>query len=704
MNDLAYLLDKLDDNPPSTLKGGVDSITRLWLLRLLVPLGGHRRFIRERGLDEDATAEAVGMGHWLESGEREFDEAKARAELRQLHAKAERARKVPPIPATLARNVRRLADLLGLTKTDQRILEFAVLLHNERLLDDTADYLGPLSSSRINHVLAVVLGLPEVAVRDAMSSQGLLARTGLVHLDRSGTGPLRAKIDLLSSGFADLMFTEARDAVHLLRDTVRPSTPPHLAIADFDHVEDTLGVLRPYLGRSIEGRRRGVNVLFHGEPGTGKSQLARILAREAGCELFEIAAEDADGDPVTGERRLRAFRAAQSFFAGRRALILFDETEDVFNDSDGPGKRSTAQKRKAWMNRALEENPVPTLWLTNVVGCLDPAFVRRFDVVLELPVPPRRKREEIVSAACGHLVDAKAVARLSASESLSPAVIARAASVASVVRDCIPEGSLGQALENLVDGTLLAQGHAPLSAAESVPLPENYDPRYINVDADLEAITQGLARSKSGRVCLYGPPGTGKSAFGCWVAERLGSPLYVRRVSDLVSPYVGMTEKNMARAFREAKKSGAVLLLDEVDSFLQDRRDAQRSWEVTAVNEMLTQMEVFSGVFIATTNLMDDLDQAALRRFDLKLRFGYLASVQARRLFESQCALLGLGAPAEGDFRALARLDQLTPGDFAAAARQHRFRPLADPADLVGALVRECELKEGAVKKAIGFQ
>lgn len=704
MDDLAYYLDKLDDNPPSNLDRGVGAITRLWLLRLLVPLGGHRRFIRDSGLHDDATAEAVGLGHWLETGEREFDEATARAELRSLHAKAERTRKSPPIPAMLVKNVRRLADLLGLTQADQRILEFAVMLHNERQLDDTADYLGPLSSSKVSHVLAVVLGLSESAVRDAMSSRGLLARTGLVHLERGGSAGLRGKLDLLSPRFADLMLSEAQDAMQLLRETVRASTPPQLAIADFDHVEETLAVLGPYLVRAIDGRRSGVNVLLHGAPGTGKSQLARVLAREAGCEIFEIAAEDDDGDPITGERRLRAFRAAQSFFRGRRTLLLFDETEDVFNDGEGLGRRSTAQKRKAWMNRALEENPVPTLWLTNVVGSLDPAFVRRFDVVLEVPVPPRRKREQIVSAACGDLVDAKAVARLAACESLSPAVIARAACVAGTVRDCLPADRLGQAVENLVEGTLLAQGHAPLSAADSVPLPENYDPHYINADADLEAIAQGLARSKAGRICLYGPPGTGKSAFGRWVADRLGFPLDVRRVSDLVSPYVGMTERNMARAFREAQKAGAVLMMDEVDSFLQDRRDAHRSWEVTAVNEMLTQMEGFSGVFIATTNLMTELDQAALRRFDLKLWFGYLAHEQATRLFESQCGVLRLGAPVEANFQALAQLDQLTPGDFAAAARQHRFRPMVGPADLVGALARECELKEGAVKKVIGFR
>lgn len=84
----------------------------------------------------------------------------------------------------------------------------------------------------------------------------------------------------------------------------------------------------------------------------------------------------------------------------------------------------------------------------------------------------------------------------------------------------------------------------------------------------------------------------------------MGRPLLVRRGSDLMSMWLGGSEKNVAEAFREAEAENAVLLIEEVDSFLQDRRGAQRSWEVTLVNEMLTQMESFEGLFIASTNLM----------------------------------------------------------------------------------------------------
>lgn len=67
---------------------------------------------------------------------------------------------------------------------------------------------------------------------------------------------------------------------------------------------------------------------------------------------MEIATEDEDGDPVAGERRLRAFRTAQAIFAGRPALILFDEIEDVFNNaSPFSGHRSTGQSRSRTRQR-----------------------------------------------------------------------------------------------------------------------------------------------------------------------------------------------------------------------------------------------------------------------------------------------------------------------------------------------------------------
>jgi SpoVK/Ycf46/Vps4 family AAA+-type ATPase len=431
--------------------------------------------------------------------------------------------------------------------------------------------------------------------------------------------------------------------------------------------------------------------------------LVKVLAKELECELFEVASEDGDGDAVDGQQRLRAFRAAQSFFAQRRALILFDEVEDVFNDGDlFFGRKSTAQTRKGWINRMLEDNAVPTLWLSNDIQGLDPAFIRRFDMVIELPVPPRSLRERIIRQSCTDLLDAPAVARIADSDSLAPAVVTRAASVVGSIRKVLGEPETARAMELLISNTLEAQGHKPIRKSDPNRLPEIYDPAFIHADSDLAEVAAGLVQTKAGRLCLYGPPGTGKTAFGRWLAEQLEVPLLVKRASDLMSMWVGGSERNIAQAFRQAEQEGALLLIDEVDSFLQDRRSAIRSWEVTLVNEMLTQIESFPGVFLASTNLMDDIDQAALRRFDLKVKFDFLKPAQASELLNRYCIQLGFAPPQPDELARLSRLRTLTPGDFAAVIRQNRFRPISTAAALVSALEAECTVKETATP-AIGF-
>ncbi|QSB02864.1 AAA family ATPase [Methylomonas sp. EFPC1] len=115
--------------------------------------------------------------------------------------------------------------------------------------------------------------------------------------------------------------------------------------------------------------------------------------------------------------------------------------------------------------------------------------------------------------------------------------------------------------------------------------------------------------------------------------------------------------------------------MDEADSLLSDRSYAQRSWEITQINEMLTQMETFSGIFICTTNLMDKLDAASLRRFDFKVKFDYLNPNQRWLLFQRECRRLGGQLPSNPENLAIfkqqvQRLSKLTPGDFAVVSRQ----------------------------------
>ena len=91
---------------------------------------------------------------------------------------------------------------------------------------------------------------------------------------------------------------------------------------------------------------------------------------------------------------------------------------------------------------------------------------------------------------------------------------------------------------------------------------------------------------------------------------------------------------------------------------------------------------------------MDDLDQAALRRFDLKVKFDFLKPAQASEMLNCYCLQLGLGLPQSDAVAGLSRLLALTPGGFAAVVRQNRFRPIKTAAALVCALEAECAEKK----------
>jgi SpoVK/Ycf46/Vps4 family AAA+-type ATPase len=232
-----------------------------------------------------------------------------------------------------------------------------------------------------------------------------------------------------------------------------------------------------------------------------------------------------------------------------------------------------------------------------------------------------------------------------------------------------------------------------------------FDATLLRTDQPIAPVLDLLERQPSGRLCLYGPPGTGKTALAAHIAERLDRPLLKRRAADLLGPYIGQTEQAIARMFREAERESAVLCLDEADSFLRDRQGAQRSWEVTQVNELLTRLEDFEGIFVASTNLMDSLDAAALRRFDFKLRFEWLDLQQRRHLLEQYVQRFDLKRDMEEPerLRELGMLDCVAPGDFAALSRRLEANAGCGERELLQWLRSEQAMKPGIRSSRIGF-
>jgi transitional endoplasmic reticulum ATPase len=604
-------------------------------------------------------------------------------------------------------NVELIGGLLGLSDAEKAVLAFTTAINyfaNFRSAIKARNEEMP--TKRLARMIAVLTGQSEDGILAALREEGLLVASGIIVVEKSACDFEQAL--QLGSGFEGLMMLPHACEVDLVTRLLTTGSQPTLQLTAFPHLARDIDALRDYLQNARRGEAPGTNVLFYGPPGTGKTELAKAISAVLGMELFEIPFADLDGDPIRGEKRLRAYNLCQKLLARKQnALLMFDEIEDVFENRGrfwsflGGGESGTAKGGKAWINRTLERNATPAIWITNDPD-IDPAYLRRFDYSVRFPIPPLRIRLEIAR----HHLDSFApnddwLADIAANEHTTPAQIERAAKVARIASG----DDLDRArtlVEQTLDrsATLLDQKRTP---ARNL-LRTRYNLQFINTDADIGKLIAGLKQRPRGSFCLYGPAGTGKSELARHIADEIGKPALLRRASDLLSKWVGENEKNIAAMFAEARQQDAVLVLDEADSFLADRRGAQRSWEITQVNELLTQMEAFDGIFICTTNLMQKLDQASLRRFAFKLKFDYLDPDQRWAMFSQELARLGGDLAQSGDWEvAVRQLACLTPGDFAVPARQiELWGTAATAGEFYEQLRRECAAKEGQ-SHAIGF-
>lgn len=535
-------------------------------------------------------------------------------------------------PEPFRSNIRAFAEAFGLTQDESDALAFLLIARFHEPLKELLEYFDFAAGGArlLAEVLSVALG-KEMSEK-LFSADGTLMSTGLLHLCKASEEELDDRFELLGDDdqCGSVMNEQISPEAFYSRRIVR-APKANLTLDDYSHIPAVKNLLIPYLAKVLQTRKTGVNILIYGPPGTGKTELTRTAAEAIGAKLYEIGPLR-NAEKENGERsRITRWNIAEKLYrSSEKTLLVIDESEDIINEGAvftifGGPKRSN----KAELNKLVEIAPVPTFWLTNTLGGMDPALIRRFDIVLEVPIPPENVRRRIAESEVGNLVSADMIDRLALSGKLSPAVISRTASVIADL-NLEDEKARDEACETLLSASLDAQSLGRLP---------------------------------------------------------------------------GRSEALICEAFEEAKRAGALLLIDEADSFLRDRELSQRSWEVTQVNELLTQMESFPGIFCATTNLFENIDRAALRRFDLKAKFDFLRPEQRLGLLERHLAALGLGTDGVKSLvTRLSALDCITPGDFAAIERGSAFSPIQSAEEFLRRLEDDSALKnEGRKKPRIGF-
>ncbi|MDW8468155.1 MAG: ATP-binding protein [Burkholderiales bacterium] len=628
-------------------------------------------------------------------------DAAQRAEFWKRAAEHLRAREAAPRPssAPLFRNARLLREHLALSAPEEDVLLVCVMAQIHGPLREVLSSIDGCDDARLAEVLGAALARPPDEILEAIEPRSTLVSSELIRVLRvvanpiERLSPLPGLCGLLTrsySGFEDLFAAFAREA-----------PAPSLGREDYAHIEGALELLVSYLRAASGKKSKGRNVLLYGVPGTGKTELARLACRLAGLRLFEAEVSHADGEPLGVKGRLQAAAFLQRLVAPLpESAVLVDEAEDVFRPQEGPepeGRGMSAADSKGWTVRFFESNPVPTIWISNRVTQIDRAVLRRFDLALEVPLPPLDVRRRILERCLGgRRAIGACVDRILRELAPAPAIFSRAVSVLSLVR-CEDDDHAARTLEQIVRGSLAAMGYrldAP-AKAES----ETFYPGCANNSPGVEEVLAIVRSVRPARVLLYGPSGSGKSACARHLAERLGAPLLALTAKDVaLDPEI--TGFTLRRAFADAHRDGAILLLDQLDWLVHGWTEHPPLLHQKLLDELCTCLDAHDGHVFCATRRTAFLEPAIVRRFPVRVRFDYLKPEQRLELLHK---LLGDESAARRLAQKLAGLRALTPGDIVAALGRHRGTASSEPERIFASLAEAERLKADAPAATIGF-
>ena len=540
-----------------------------------------------------------------------------------------------------------ISEIYGLDENESEYLIYYIL----KIINPIAKYIEEICTDEFTLFGCFMLHLPNWIInskRKSLIHKGVLLKQGL----NTSKLALNNKILEIFENFNIKTETQIKNIL------LGKNQKAELTWKDFEHIEKERDIAFEILTSAVQGRVKGVNILLYGAVGTGKTQFAKLIANKAKVDMYAVSAEFMNREAIRKDR-LSDLSSKQTILStSLKSCILFDEAEDVMNR----GFSEFGEASKAYLNSIIEETPIPIFWTTNNIYDVDPAFLRRMTYTVEFEKLTDDIRLNIwkrIIRKNGFKVDRNKLIELNKSYEVPPSLISNAVKTTKLINGNQDDFEIF--VENVAKVVTKKKNVKKKKDFEM----KEYSEKLINTDLDISDLTSKIKScgKLNFSLCLYGEPGTGKSLYARYLARELGVEVILKRASDLMSKYVGETEQNIADAFEEAKSKKAMLIFDEADSFLQNRNNAVRNWEVSQVNEMLTWMEAHEYPFVCTTNLLDTLDEASLRRFTFKIKFDFMTSEQTNFAIEHFFGIKNANLNIKG----------LTAGDFATVKKKADF-------------------------------
>lgn len=585
-----------------------------------------------------------------------------------------------------------LASIFNFNNTEKLILQYCYFRNTREYNHDGFNLLCneivPYSES-IPLFFSKAFDVSYESCKYIFSPTSELMTSGILEKTKNGD---KCEYELIST-LQDLITPDSELTDEILEKTLFPTMlSTDLVLEDYHQVSD-IEIMSNLINHSLKENSKGTNVLLWGLPGTGKTELPLLLAKQNGWNLKVIG--DIDENSVSEKsrsHRIFSLNIAQKLYKKNTSniVLLFDEMEDLFKID------MEASHSKAFINRIVEKTAVPIIWTTNSLQALGSAVIRRmtFNIPFD-KVPPEEKRKHIWKkylAKYNKDFTDDEISVLARKFDVVPSLIANMAKVASYSN--LTNTEIDRVMVNMDKAVHLGVEKKYQETEKKSSL---FNVSYSNTDLDLNRLTDRILSTgrKNFNILSFGPSGTGKSAYAVHLASLMGMKYKIKQASDLLSMWVGGTEQNIVQMFAEAKENNEFLILDEADSFFQNRGSASRSWEVTQVNEMLVGMEKHTLPFVCTTNLEEMLDPAAFRRFTFKIKYDFLTLEQREKLYE---VYFKRSAP----IGTMKMFDQLAPGDFSNIFEKMDFLGDLSDKEIINMLQNEQEIKP-SFKRKIGF-